>query len=331
MAACLAAALHRLRLSTFAPVKSETSALRISRVGSGGWRQARYVPPSATHPARTTEEALVASVEKEAEPDPRGEALAVAAASVSDADLPTMLEALVHDTRPAAAELSQSLVRRWAEADAPTAAAWISRLPEGPICQAAFEQVAIAWADSDLPAATAWVQAMPAGDNKTTAALGLGYEASRSEPITALDVAGALPAGPQRDDLLVHAIGQWAVGDSARAAEWAAQVPDAVLRQRLLAAVSVSAAENDGAAAAAFAVQALPPGDDQDRAAVCIVQRWAQSSPSAAASWVEQWPDNQVRQAASQSLSALLTVQNNHTSPSPSDLLEAPKNGIPNP
>jgi hypothetical protein len=311
--ACLATALQRLQWNARALVKDQTSASQSSRLGSGNSRLARRFALSATRPSQNAEEALVAAAEQEADPDRRSETLGVAAASVSDAELPATLEALVLDARPAAAELSQILVRRWAEADAPTAAAWISQLPEGPSCQSSFGQVAIAWANSDLPAATAWVQAMPAGECKTTAALGLGYEASRVEPITALELAGALPSGPQRDDLLVHAISQWAVGDSARAADWAAQVPDATLRQRLLAAVLVAAAEKDGAAAAAFAVQALPPGEDQDQAAVCIVQRWAQYSPAAAASWIEQWPDNPIRAAAEQSLGMLPTIPHGDT------------------
>jgi hypothetical protein len=254
--------------------------------------------------------ALLTAVESESDPDQKNDALDRLVNSVPDADLPTLVDALARDPRPSAADLRQLLVRRWAENDAPATAAWAEQLEESSLRRTACEQIAIAWANADLPAATAWVQALADGDSKATAALSLAYEASRSEPVTALDVAGALPSGPQRDDLLVHAISQWAVGDWARAADWAAQVPDAVLRERLLAAVSVSAAEKDGAAAAAYAVQVLAPGEEQDRAAVCIVQLWAQYSPSAAASWVQQWPENLLREAASQSLSALIDSQN---------------------
>jgi hypothetical protein len=175
--------------------------------------------------------------------------------------------------------------------------------------RAALGQVAIAWANTDLPAATAWLQAMPAGDSKEVAALNLGYEAARSEPVTALVVASALPPGPKRDDLLVHAVSQWAAGNSAVAADWAAQVPDVNLRERLLATVAVSSAEKDGAAAATLAVRTIGAGDEQDRAVVSILQRWAQNSPSAAASWVAQWPDTPARDAATQNLLALWTVQ----------------------
>ena len=173
----------------------------------------------------------------------------------------------------------------------------------------ALEQVSIAWANSDLPAAAAWVQAMPPGTDQQVAAMGLGYEAARSEPATALIVAGALPPGPQRDDLLVHAVSQWAAANPAAAADWAAQVPDGQLRERLLGAVAISSAKVDGAAAANLAVKSIGAGEEQDRTAVSIVQRWAQSSPSAAAAWVAQWPASPVRDAAAQSLLALGTPQ----------------------
>ena len=86
-------------------------------------------------------------------------------------------------------------------------------------------------------------------------------------------------------------------------------VPEVNLRERLLAAVAVSSAEKDGAAAATLAVKTLGAGDEQDRAVVSIVQRWAQNSPNAAASWVAQWPDTPARDAATQNLLALWTGQ----------------------
>jgi hypothetical protein len=109
--------------------------------------------------------------------------------------------------------------------------------------------------------------------------------------------------------LLVHSVSQWAGTDSAAAADWAASVPDSSLRQHLLAAVAVASAEQDGAAAATLAVNGLVAGEEQDRTVVSIVQRWAQNSPQAAASWVSQFPDIPSREPAVQNLLALWTAQ----------------------
>jgi hypothetical protein len=73
--------------------------------------------------------------------------------------------------------------------------------------------------------------------------------------------------------------------------------------------VAVASAEQDGAAAATLAVNGLVAGEEQDRTVVSIVQRWAQNSPQAAASWVSQFPDIPSREPAVQNLLALWTAQ----------------------
>lgn len=120
-----------------------------------------------------------------------------------------------------------ALVRRWAEVDPRVASDWTSGLPGGPGRRAAVEQVAIAWANVDLPAAAGWAgRAMPEGDTRTTAILHVAYEAARAEPIVAVELASRLPATGRRDDLLVHALGQWASADAFPAASWAVEEED---------------------------------------------------------------------------------------------------------
>jgi len=252
---------------------------------------------------------LLVAIEAETDPDRRSEALERAVDSVCDADLPSMLDSLVQDGGPGGAELRNLLVRRWAESDAPTAAAWTLQLPESPIYRAALEQVAIAWANSDLIAAASWVHALPEGDSKQAATLDLAYEAARTEPVMALELANTTPATRERDDLLVHAVSQWPGTDSAAAAAWAMKVLDPALRERLVGAVAVTVARQDGAAAATLAASALGAGAEQDRTVVSIVQRWAENSPQAAAAWVSQFPDIPSRGAAVENLVAVWTAQ----------------------
>lgn len=97
-----------------------------------------------THPAQSIHAMLLAAVEAETGADRRNEALGRAAECVSDVDLPAMLDSLALDASPKAAEMSLLLVRRWAESDAPAAAAWTLQLPENPVWRAALERVAIA-------------------------------------------------------------------------------------------------------------------------------------------------------------------------------------------
>ena len=251
----------------------------------------------------------MATIEAETDPDRRSEALKCAAASVSDADLPDLLDSVTHDPSRAADEFRQSLVRRWAQSDAPAVATWTSQLPEGPLRCAVLEQVAIAWANTDLPVTAEWVRALPESDSRVAATRALAYEAARAKPVMVLDLAVALPPTRERDDLLVHAIRQWAIGDATTAAAWAMKESDPDLRQRLIAAVAICLAEQDGAAAARLAVSSLDARNEHDRTAVSIAQRWAQNSPQAAAAWVSQFQDVPSRDAAVQNLLALWTAQ----------------------
>lgn len=210
------------------------------------------------------------------------------------------LDDLSRQTAASAADSRQLLMRRWADQSPAAAAAWLAH--ESPLNAALLQQVAIAWAGHDLPAAVEWVRNLPGGAEQQAATLALGYETARTAPITALELARTLPATAARDQLLVHAVSQWAATDSVAATSWAGKVSNPQLRENLLAAVAVAVAKRDGRTAATLAATALPAGDLQNRTAVAIAQRWEQSEPSAAAAWVSQFPDGPARTAANENL-----------------------------
>jgi len=136
--------------------------------------------------------------------------------------------------------------------------------------------------------------------------------------MAALDLASSLPPTPDRDNLLVHAISQWAASDSYAATAWAQRVSDVNLQQRLLGAVAVAVADQSGPAAASLAAKNLASGIEQDRAVVEIVQRWAERSPGEAAGWLAQFPETPARDAAAQNLVMLWALQDK----------EAPRNWL---
>jgi len=200
-------------------------------------------------------------------------------------------------------------LRQWEQQDPAAAAGWIATLPEGVVSAEALQQIAASWANVDLPAALAWCSALPEGVRKEAATLSLAYEAARTDPIAALSAASTLPPTPERDSLLIHAVSQWAGTDSGAVRSWAETVPDANLRQHLLAAVAVALTDQNANAAATLAATALTPGEEQDRTVVAIIQRWAQTSPQDAASWVAQFPETPARAAATENLVALWTAK----------------------
>jgi len=263
----------------------------------------------ATPPMQTAAALPSTMADAEMDPDRAGEALEHVVESISDSELPARLEALANETNPEAVEMRLLLVDRWAQRDPMAAAAWVSRLGESPPSRAMVKQVAVAWANTDLTAAASWLRALPEGEGRQIATIGLAYEAARTEPLTALDLAVALPPTRERDDLLVHAVSQWAGVDASVAADWTLKVPDPILRQRLVASVAIALAGQDPVAAVALAVNGLAAGDEQDRAAVSIVQRWAQQSPQTAASWVAQFPEIPSRDPAMQNLFSIWAAQ----------------------
>ncbi len=241
---------------------------------------------------------------QEAAPQPSEEEIELALGNIADAEIPATLENLLHQPGPTARELRQLLMRRWAERDVAAAAAWATQLPEGDARNQVLEQVAIVWANSDLTDATVWLQNLPDGESKYLATLSTAYEATRTDPVAALELASKLLASPERDELLAHAIRQWATENFATASDWAAKIPDTTLRQEMQAAVAVAGAD-ENAAAAALIASSLAPGETQGRAAVAITQRWTQSAPQDAAAWISQFPDMPVRDAAVENLVGL--------------------------
>lgn len=278
----------------------------------------------STPPRQTPTNKSGVPIAIETDLDLQSEEIELAVEKVAPADVPAALAALGAQTGPAATEMRQLLVRRWAERDVAAAATWATQLPEGAPRNQALEQVAIAWAETDLDDATAWLRDLPDGEGKHLATLSTAYEAARTDPLVALELASKLPASPARDELLVHAVSQWATADFAAAAGWAGQIPEADLRQNLLSSIAVAASAENASAAAGFIASSLAPGETQTRAAVSITQRWTQSAPQDAAAWIAQFPDLPVRDAAVENLVGLWARQD---SPATANWLSALPSG----
>jgi hypothetical protein len=248
-------------------------------------------------------------MEIETDTNRRSELLDQAVESIPIVQLPVVLDSLMELDSPSAVEARERLIRRWAETETPVAAAWATQLSEGPARSAALEQIAAAWGETDLAGAVAWIDTLPAGASRQAATLVTAYEAARTDPFTALEISHSLEPSAERDDLLVHALGQWAGSDFATAADWAGKVSDPTLRARLLIAAATASAEHAPAPAATLVAIDIDAGEVQDRASVALVQRWAQSAPQDAAAWVLQFSEGPARNAATQNLVAQWTSQ----------------------
>src|ERR1035438_6876755 len=154
------------------------------------------------------------SLQTDTDRSSRDQKLEVLANEMAQTNLPVALEFL--KTRNAfgpGRDLSDRLVRRWAELDAKGAAAWVTENLMGTVREEAINGVAIVWANQDLAGATAWMRQLPE-DDRESGLLSIAYEAARTEPVAALNLAAELPADQSREDLVVHAARQWASQDA---------------------------------------------------------------------------------------------------------------------
>lgn len=178
------------------------------------------------------------------------------------------------------------------------AAALLAELAPGRVRNEAEVELAVVWANQAPTEAILWARQISEPGERQRVLITVANEIARTEPIVALTVAIGLPADPARDNLVIHAAAQWAASEPTNAAIWAEQIPDAMLRQRVISAVTTEWAERDPHAAAKFAIECIPPGRSQDDAVIGIVQRWSQTAPTHAASWVGGFPEGTLRESA---------------------------------
>lgn len=168
-----------------------------------------------------------------------------------------------------------------------------------------LERTAIALANSDLKKAMEWLAQIQDPESKLRATLAIGNEAIRSNPMVALNLVAGLKSSPQRDDLIRRGVAEWALSDASSAKEWALQIEDETLRTGAVACIATSWSNSSPVAAANLVIDELPEGRLQSDTLVSIIQRWAQTSPKAAASWVEQFPEGDLKKVAAKNLIAV--------------------------
>ena len=172
----------------------------------------------------------------------------------------------------------------------------------GPWRDAAEKQLILGWAATDPAAAWEWANDSADPVNRNELLRDLAYETVGVDPTGAIEIANHLPPTADRDDLLVHAASEWALADRSVALEWAEGIEDTLLRERLIAAVALATAKIDGPESASLIANWLRPGQQQHRAAVGIAQRWGQTDGAAASEWIAQFPESEVKTAASRAL-----------------------------
>jgi len=116
-----------------------------------GWaRISNTARGSKTSTAQSSPAGLPTSVPTDTGLDGRRESSEPIRESVSDAELPSLCDSLARDASQAATDLRQRLIRRWAQADGPAAAAWAAQLRQEPTYHEMLNQIAASPTERDL-------------------------------------------------------------------------------------------------------------------------------------------------------------------------------------
>lgn len=186
---------------------------------------------------------------------------------------------------------AQRLFDHWASANPSEAATWAQSQGDAETRKSFLSVAAMRWTVVDLKAAATWARSLPEGSGRAEIMAAVGSEAVRSDPLEALLMGFELPASAAQANLILRAAAEWAATDRDNAVEWAKRIEDKGLRQQVTAQIVVASAEADPLSAATMALQQMTPGEEQDRAVVSIVQRWVQTDPELASTWVRGFPD----------------------------------------
>jgi len=250
-------------------------------------------------------------IESETDPLERERLLDLASARIDDRDIPAALELLqLQSGQPSAGALGIRLMHRWAESDTLSAANWVRDRPADSWRSESMTVVATTWANRDFGAAVAWARELPEESDRLGSLQAVADEAVRSHPIESLQLAVNLPADHKSDGIILRASSEWATRDASDAANWARQIEDEILRQEVLAGIATAWADTDPQSAAVVVSEELSAGSLQSNAVVCVAQRWAQQEPEAAASWVECFPDGELKRVAVENVAAQWALHN---------------------
>jgi hypothetical protein len=99
-----------------------------------------------------------------------------------------------------------------------------------------------------------------------------------------------------RAKLAAHFAMRLAESDPEQALEWARGLGPSE-RSEAISRIAVVISTKEPERATTLIAEELPPGRPRDRAAVQVVQRWSQETPSAAAEWIGAFPPGEARSA----------------------------------
>jgi hypothetical protein len=163
------------------------------------------------------------------------------------------------------------------------------------------------WARTDPEAALAWGRLQPDGGERTEALTDACFQIAQADPARAVVLAEEFKLN--KDAVLINLAQQWAAKDLTTAYNWICAQPDDDRRAALVTGTVFVWSQKEPVGAAQFVVQQISPGAAQDEAVMMVLHQWALVDPEAAGTWVQQFPEGQLRNRAMNELAGIATYE----------------------
>lgn len=195
------------------------------------------------------------------------------------------------------AELLPALIALDPAAAGELARAW----PQGEVRDLLVRRVAQHWMAIDSAGAMEWTAGLEDIWARTVAAEAGVFQIAETDPAEAMRIAGLFDL--HTSDGTMETLAQlWATKDLPAALGWARAQPPGDPRELSIARIALVQAVAEPASAASLAVTELSPGPVQTEAVISVLHQWALRDIGAASSWVERFPEGELRTRARQEL-----------------------------
>lgn len=160
------------------------------------------------------------------------------------------------------------------------------------------------WAEKDIVAAERWARTLQGSLREQVLGI-LAVEAVRANLEAAGGIAAAMEDGPAKNEAYAFVAAQWAAQDAEGALEWIRSIDGSALRDTVERRAIPAIAQDQPMLAAIYASGEMQNLQLQTAVVPEIVGRWVQTDPVAAASWVQQINQEELRE---RSLRVLLSI-----------------------
>lgn len=154
----------------------------------------------------------------------------------------------------------------------------------------------------DAVAAIAWAADLRDENESRMAMLHICTRVAEEDPATAIRLATDHELDQLPGDFIGGLVAAWAAHDMSAAREWVESQPEGDLRDGLMGPVVFELAKRAPSAAARMVAEEMGNGEPQVEAAISVLCQWVLLDPQAAASWVENFPDGDLKERARQEL-----------------------------